>query len=153
MNKPILLGEIRYAERLCQRTARLYRHINATTVFLSVLGGSGVMSSVAGAAPAWLAIAGGVGLAVFGAINLAIRPADKAAIAEADGKRYSQLRSQAHTMNDEALQTALNKLHEGDTPELESLREVAYNDIVYELGRGDVAVPLKTHQKLIRACA
>jgi hypothetical protein len=153
MDKQILLGEIRYAERLCQRTARLYRHVNATSVFLSILGGSGVMTSVAGAAPAWLAIAGGACLAVFGAFNLAMRPADKAAVAEADGKRYAQLRSQAQNMDESELQTALNKLHESDTPEVESLREVAYNDVVCEMGRGDVAVALKTHQKLMRAIA
>jgi hypothetical protein len=152
-DKHTLMGEIRYSERLCQRTARFYRHINASTVFLSVLGGSGVVSTVAGTAPAWLAVVGGLGLAVFGAVNLAMRPSEKAAAADADGKRYAQLRTQAHSMNEDELQTALNKLRESDSQELESLREVAFNDMVTEIGKSSEAIPLKTHQKLMRAFA
>lgn len=153
MDKTTLLNEVRYAERLCQRTARLYRRIHTTTVFLSVLGGSGVVSAVGGSMPAWMPITGGVLLAVFGAVNLAVRPADKAAANEGDAKRYAQLRSAGQAMTTEELQTALNKAHESDTSEVESLREVAYNDLAHEIGRSDAIIPLRAHQKLLSALA
>ena len=148
------LNEIRYAERLSQRTARLYRHVSATFTFLSVLGGSGVIASAAVTpAPTTLPILGAVLLATAAALNLAMRPADKAAAADADAKRYAQLRSGAATMSQEDLAKALDKLREGDIQEVESLREVAYNDVAFEMGRGDAAIPLTWHQRLLRSVA
>lgn len=153
MNKTSLLNEIRYAERLCERTTRLYRHINATNVFLSILGGSSVISAAFNTSLSWLPIAGAITLAVFGAINLAMNPVERAAIAEADGKRYSNLRTQAHKMNEDELQLAINKLHEDDTAEVEALREIAYNDLAQEIGRHDAEINLRLHQKFIRCIA
>jgi hypothetical protein len=153
MDKHTLLSEIRYAERLCQRTARLYRHINAAGVFIGIIGGSGVVSAAVSASPGWLAIAGAITLAISGAVSLAMNPLEKAAIADADGKRYSHLRTQARGMTETELQTALNKLREHDTPEVEALRDVSYNDMVQEIGRPDAAIPLRLSQKLIRSIA
>lgn len=153
MDKITLLSEIRYAERLCQRTARLYRRLQATTVFMSVLGGSGVLSGLANAAPTWMPVAGGLLLAIFGAISLAVRPADKAAANETDAKRYAQLRTSANGMTDAELQLALDRARESDAPEIDALRDVAYNDMAVEIGREDAAIPLRAHQKLLSALA
>lgn len=153
MNTTTLLSEIRYAERLCQRTARLYRRLHTLTVFLGVVGGSGVMAAVGGHMPHWVPIAGGVVMGLFGAVNLAMRPADKAAANELDAKRYAQLRSAGYNMPFEDLQIALNKARETDTPEIEALRDVAYNDLAHEIGRDDALIPLHSHQKLLRALA
>lgn len=153
MDKITLLNEVRYAERLCQRTARLYRHLQAATVFLTVLGGSGVLSALSATVPVWVPVAGAVLLAAFGAINLATRPADKAAANEADCKRYAQLRTAGQSMTAQELAVALNKARESDTQEVESLRDVAYNDLAHEIGRDDAAIPLRAHQKLLSALA
>jgi hypothetical protein len=153
MDKTTLLSEIRYAERLCQRTARMYRHLQASTVFMTVLGGSGVMSALAASVPGWVPVGGAVMLAVFGALNLAMRPADKAASNEVDCKRYAQLRSAAQTMDAAALALALAKARESDTTEVEGLRDVAYNDVVVELGRPDAVVPLRPLQHMLSALA
>lgn len=153
MDKTTLLNEIRYAERLCQRTARLYRHIQAVTVFMTVVGGSGVMSSLSGAVPPWVALAGGVFLAIFGAANLAIRPADKAAANDVDAKRYAQLRTAGQSMSGDDLGQALNKARESDAAEVDALRDIAYNDVVTEYGRPEATVPLTMHQKLLGALA
>ena len=153
MDKTLLLNEIRYAERLCERTARLYRHAQATTVFMTVLGGSGVISAVGGQVPGWVAMAGGVCFAVFGALNLAIRPADKAAANEVDAKRYARLRTASHSMDATALADALSKARETDTQEVEALRDVAYNDVVTEYGAAQAAVPLRLGQRVLGALA
>jgi hypothetical protein len=152
-DKDILLGEIRYAERLCERTARLYRHIQAANVFLSVLGGSAVISAVSGSLPKWVPLAGGFVFAVFGALNLAIRPADKAAANEADSKRYTKLRADAQSMTTDELRAGIEKARQSDIQEVESLREVAYNDMVREIGREDQSIALLPYQKVLRAIA
>lgn len=144
------LNDIRYSERLCQRTARLYRHLQATFTFLSVLGGSSLLINLHSPE---LQLAGVITLAISGALNLAMRPADKAAAADADAKRYAQLRAKSHEMNETELQAAVNKLREGDTPEVDALRDVAYNDVVREIGRPDAQADLHFHQKLLRAIA
>ena len=54
--KDQVLGEIRYAQRLAQRTARLYRRIQAFSTFLAILGGAGVMSAMSTRFPVWVSI-------------------------------------------------------------------------------------------------
>ena len=152
-DKTTLLGEIRYAERLCLRTARLYRHLQASNTFLSVLGGSAVISSVGGQLPLWLPLLGAAVLAIFGALNIAMRPADKAVANESDARRYARLRTAGQSMTADQLRVALATERESDAQEVESLRDVAYNDLVRELGRDDQAIPLRMHQRLLRAMA
>lgn len=152
-DKQQMIGEIRYAIRLTQRTARLYRRIQTTGVFLGIIGGSAAMASLANQVPGWITATGGILLTLAGAMLIAIRPADKAAQNEADVRRYQQLMTRAATMDEEALEQALEEAHNGDAPEIESLRDVAYNDIVLELNRPDATISLKPLQKLLRAMA
>jgi len=148
-----LQSEIRYAIRLTQRTARLYRNIQTTGIFISILGGSAAMSSLAGGIPVWITTAGGILLAVGGAMLIAVRPADKAVQNEYDAKRYQALMTRAVEMNNKELEKALEEAHSGDAPEVESLREVAYNDVALELNRPDVLIPLSTSQRILQSIA
>lgn len=108
---------------------------------------------MSGKVPDWVAITGAAMLALFGAINLAVRPADKAAANEADAKRYAQLRTSSSTLTADELQAAINKAREADAAEIEPLRDVAYNDVVQEIGRPESVVPLRPIQKLLSAFA
>ena len=56
-------------------------------------------------------------------------------------------------MTAEQLAAALAKAGETDTPEIEALRDVAYNDVVREIGRDDHVVPLSATQRLFAALA
>ena len=47
----------------------------------------------------------------------------------------------------------LQKAREFDTAEVEPLRDVAYNDVVIEIGRSELAVPLTSHQRILAALA
>ena len=152
-DKQQLIGEIRYAIRLTQRTARLYRRVQTTGVSLGIIGGSATMASIANQIPAWITTTGGILLALAGAMLIAIRPADKAAQNEADVRRYQQLMTHAMSMDEKALEQALEEAHSGDAPEIESLRDVAYNDIALELNRPDATIPLTSLQKILRALA
>ena len=68
-----LVNEVRYSERLCQRTARLYRRLQAAGTVATVLGGSAALSAAVPHLPAWAGPAGLVTAAVFGALLLALR--------------------------------------------------------------------------------
>jgi hypothetical protein len=152
-DKQTLLNEIRYAERLCQRTARLYRHLHTCATFLSILGGSAVVSSAAEGMPDWLRLAGAGMLAVFGAVSLAVRPAEKAATNEGDMRRYAKLRTDGARMTAEQLAAELQAARQTDAAEIELLRDVAWNDTVREIGRDDVVVQLSFQQRMLSAIA
>lgn len=149
----ILVNEVRYAERLCQRTARLYRRLQAAGTAAAVLGGSAALAAASPLLPAWVTPVGILLAAGFGALLLAIRPADKAAANEADARRYARLRTEARQLDAQALRIALDKARESDTAEVEPLRAVAYNDVVHEIGARDAAVPLRWHQKVLALMA
>lgn len=152
-DRDTIKGEIRYAIRLCQRTARLYRRIQTAGVFLSIAGGSAVVASAATSIPAALTYAGSITLALAGAALIAIRPADKAASNESDVRRYQALMAKLPKMHDNDLEAALEEAHQGDTQEVEPLRNVAYNDVVAEIGRKDCLLPLSLQERAIKLIA
>lgn len=151
--REIITGEIRYAIRLCQRTARLYRRIQTFGVFLSIVGGSAVVVSSAMTVPHFITYAGSLLLAIAGAALVAVRPADKAANNEADVRRYQALMAKLPALEDDALSAALDEAHQGDAQEVEPLRNVAYNDVVTEIGRADKAVPLSFSERALKMIA
>lgn len=149
----MLMNEIRYAERLCQRTARLYRRLQAAGTFVAVVAGSAALAALSKQVEPWISICGGAVFAAVGALMLAVRPADKAAANEADVKRYAKLKSDGATMDEQTLRLALLKARESDAPEIEPLRDVAYNDVANEVGSANAAVALRWHQRLLAALA
>ena len=56
-------------------------------------------------------------------------------------------------MSADEFRAALNKARETDTTEIETLRDVAYNDLVTEIGRADLRAPLRPGQRLLGALA
>ena len=148
-----LQGEIRYAIRLTERTARLYRRVQTTGTFLAILGGSSMISLLSSIVPTWVGIGGTVILAIAGAALIATRPADKAAQNEADIRRYQALMAKSDTMTDDAFAAAINEAHQGDAPEIEPLRAVAFNDVALEFNRADTLIPLTATQKMLAALA
>ncbi len=149
----ILLNEIRYAERLTQRTSRLYRRAASFCTFTAILGGSGVLSGLSDAFPDWMSAAGVLLIAIAGAAALTVRPLEKAITNETDAKKYSALRTQGVGMDSAELEAALQKARESDAPEVESLRDVAYNDLLVEIGRDDMKAPLTARQRFFEALA
>lgn len=148
-----LTGEIRYALRLTERTARFYRNIQTVGVFISIIGGSAAVASAVGGVPVVITVIGGILLATSGAALIAIRPADKAAKNEVDVARYRSLMARSVGMNDSALEKALEEAHADDTQEIESLRDIAYNDMVREIGREDEKIELSKFQIFLERLA
>lgn len=145
--------EVRYAQRLCERTARLYRRMQTAATFLGVIGGSAAVSASAPWMPGWAPLLGAGMLAVAGAAVLAIKPADRAALNDADVRKYAELLREALILDDTAFAAALTKARITDAPELEPLRAVAYNDLVGEIGRPDLVGQLGFRQRLLASLA
>jgi hypothetical protein len=152
-SKDQLMAEIRYAIRLTQRTARFYRHIQSLGTFLAILGGSATLATLSNSLPHWISLAGGALLAVAGAALIAIRPADKAAANESDYRRYQALMAKAPALDADALVTAIHEAQMGDAPEIESLRDIAYNDVMFEINRADCLIRLTLWQKILSGLA
>jgi hypothetical protein len=151
--KEQLLSEIRYAQRLCQRTSRLYRRAQTTFTFIGILAGSAGLVAVSSQLPAWVALSSGCVFAIVAAINLSIRPAERIAQNESDVKKYAALIAKSTDLEVTAVAKLLAEARQSDAPEVEPLRDIVYNDVVMELNRSDLLIPLSRPQKLLAALA
>lgn len=149
MTKDQLHSEVRYAIRLTERTARLYRKIQAAGYVLTIVGGSAVLAAIGKSLPDWVTLTGAAMFAIAGALLIAIRPADKVAQNEADAKRYKALMAKSVDMTDAEFERALADARQSDAPEVEPLRDVAYNDVAIECARPDFLVRLSLRQKVL----
>ena len=120
---------------------------------MAILGGSGTASLITQAVPMEVGIAGAVIMAIAGAALITIRPADKAAQNEFDAKRYLALLAKVPRLTDDEFESALQEAHQSDCPEIEPLRDVAYNDVVTEYGREDARVRLSVRQAIFATLA
>lgn len=151
-DKDELYFNFRYAQRLCQRTARFYRRIQTSLTFMSLLAGSSAVATLAAQMPmqsAWLLAT----FAVFGCINLAIRPAERIAANEADVRKYGALLGKLNQLDPPALQQLLDEARQSDTTEVEHLRPIAFNDVALEVDAPEALIPLTRMQRLIGALA
>jgi hypothetical protein len=151
-DKEELYFNFRYAQRLCQRTARFYRRIQTLLTFMSLLAGSSAVATLAAQLPAqsaWLLAT----FAVLGCMNVAIRPAERIAANQADVRKYGALLAKLKQMDAASLQQLLDEARLSDTTEVEHLRPVAYNDVVLEIDEPEALIPLTPMQKLIGALA
>lgn len=151
--KEQLQGEIRYAQRLCQRTVRLYRRAQTTFTFLSIVAGSAALVSISGKLPTEFVLGSAVAFAVFAAMNFAIRPAERIAQNDTDVKKYAALLVKAEDLDVTSIRKLIAEARQTDAPEVEPLRAVAFNDVMREINREDALIPLTPSQKLLGAIA
>lgn len=151
--KEQLQGEIRYAQRLCQRTARLYRRAQTTFTFLSIVSGSAALVSISGKLSTESVLGSAVAFAIVAAMNFAIRPAERIAQNDTDVKKYAALLVKAEELDVAAIRKLIAEARQTDAPELEPLRAVAFNDVMREINREDALIPLTASQKLLGAIA
>ena len=111
------------------------------------------MASLSQTAPHWLTASGGCFLALFFAVNLSVRPLEKALANEADVRRYAALRTASFSMSADDLEAALATARETDAAEIETLRNVALNDVLQETGNDAIAVPLSRKERFLGALA
>lgn len=151
--KEQLQAEVRYAQRLCQRTSRLYRRVQTTFTFLSIFAGSAALVSISAQLPQIFVLTSAVAFAAFAAINIAIRPAERVAQNEADVRKYAALLAKSEDLDVTAIRKLIAEARQSDAPEVEPLRDVAFNDVMREINREDALIPLSRSQKLLGAIA
>ena len=115
-------------------------------------GGAGVMSAMSTRFPVCVDL-GAVLAAVFGAMVIVIRPADKAAPNELDIRKYDELLARAQGLSAEQILPLLAEARKTDAPEIESLRTIAYNDVMSEMNRDDQKIRPNAYQAMLAAIA
>lgn len=151
--KEQLRAEVRYAQRLCQRTARLYRRAQTTFTFLSIVAGSAALVSISAKLPEQFTLGSAIAFAVFAAVNIAIRPAERIAQNESDVKKYAALLAKSEDLEMPAIRKLIAEARQTDAPEVEPLRDIAFNDVMREINREDALIPLTRSQKFLGAIA
>lgn len=131
---------IRYAVRVLERYAKYWSSIGTAFKFISLATGTGAVAAVIAANPGW-SLALGVALAVLQALEHAVCPSDKHACALASRRDYARLLSNQAAHTDESLEAAYQAIVADDEVMVgQSLKELAYNDVVREKGLAESAL-------------
>ncbi|WP_137923921.1 hypothetical protein [Cupriavidus sp. 2SB] len=134
MNRDDLLFGIRYSARLMERQGRFWKKVDGTIRLCSLLSGMAALS--------FLMKEGTTTATVFGlffafcqAIEYGLQPSEKAAKAGTQRRRFTDLLGRAPGLSDLELSAAFHSLPaDEEVPAIESLRAVAYNDVLDERG-------------------
>jgi len=149
-----LCSEIRYTQRLAQRSARLWWRIDAIGTLAFVLGSAGAVSNLANLLPSYIAALASFCTVLIAAVMVCLRPAHKASLNDADVRKYSELMTLERSgTSTPKLAALIAKAHQTDAPEIETLRDVAYNDVCNEINRAEHAVKLNFWQRTMSAMA
>jgi ferritin-like protein len=106
-----------------------------------------------GKSPDFAVIAGLV-LSAASVLDRVIDPAHKRAAFIQDYKRYAALKRAVQGKAAEEAEKLLAKAREDDADEIEALRDVAYNDVLKQLGRdSEYLVKLSVFQRIMAAAA
>jgi len=133
------LFSIRYAVRVLERNARMWGVVSAAFKFASILSGTVALAAITGDKTA-LAVWLGVVFAGIQALDHATDPAGRRASSLAARRDYARLLAAAHRHDDAALEAAyVAVVAEDEESVIESLKKLAYNDVVREQGLDDGA--------------
>lgn len=126
------LFTIRYAIRVLERGRRFWAKIDVLLKVCALLSASSAIYAI-GATDQRIAIVFGAFFALTQAIEFALRPADKSAAALAAAAPYANLFAAQSGRADDALEADyLAIAAQDDFLSLESIRRLAYNDVVEE---------------------
>ena len=100
--------------------------------------------------PGWLVTLIALIWAALHAAGQIMKPGERSALNLHDSRRYSRLRTRHRASKPSTIQRELDKLRETDTPEVESLRDIAWNDVMVESGNTSQVVKLSWFQHVLR---
>lgn len=146
--------ELRYSIRLLDRYRNLARNADLSLTLVTLIGLSSAAGSLVNSSPVLASTAGGL-LTVTSILHIVFKPTEAKVHATESRKRYTQLWSRQHQLDDAQLDTELIKLHGEDVAVPEGLRLVAEIDTARELNL-DESEPMErlgTWNKLLRFCS
>lgn len=135
MNTPFdTLFELRYAIRVLERQARLWRRLDAMIRFFGLLSGTAAFAAITHASQN-LTLSFGILFAVLQAVEYTLTPSVKAAAAQYHAKQYAViLAEQSRITPEELRQKLLDVRAQDEIVVFEALRKLAYNDVAQEYG-------------------
>lgn len=144
------LFSLRYAVRVLERTSRFWQKADAILKICALLAGSGAIYALASESKP-ITLVFGIFFAFTQALEFAVRPADRSALALGERSAYAKLLARQAGLSDTDLDAAYQQIVSDDEIiAMESLRKIAYNDVLEE--RGDSAVhayPLSFWQRVL----
>lgn len=146
-----ILG-INYCIRVHELHCRLYRRIRGCMTIASLLAGSAAMVSVVQGIPGLIAVLG-IAVATIGYVDAA---ANISALAERHSlwtREFNKLLAVSSGLTIDELDARKREIIADATVEIESLRPVAYNDVLESGGFMDGMRPESRAQRLMRAIA
>ncbi len=144
--------DVRYAARYCLLQRRLYTRAMALFLGVELLGGSAAFAGWLGNTPA-LAAWSALMLAIVAAANIVFGPAEKRMLCELQRRRWTALDARAPGLTLEELDREIAQLRAEEIPEIELLRQPAFNDAMRENGRTDALVPLTFAERMVSSIA
>lgn len=150
MTRDDTLFSLRYAVRVLERHQRMWRRIDSMVRLMAILSGTSafaaLMSQHQGAA-----LATGLLFALLQAVEFALRPAERAADSGAARRTYDSVLARQSEFSDAALADAYRRVVADDAVIVpESLRALAYNDVVNEQGSDPAHLfPLNRWQRFV----
>lgn len=129
------LFSLRYAVRVLERQSRFWRHLDGGLRVFATLSGSAALASLLTHQPYAVSVAVLVVFAVLQALEFALQPGLKAAEAWVARTPYLALLAEQSGLDDARLEAEYQAALLGDGVQaFESLRRIAYNDVVEEKG-------------------
>jgi hypothetical protein len=145
-----LLRELRYAERLARRTARMYRRMDTACILTVIGAGSLSLAMLANHhLPAALSIASGAVAALAAVVVLTVRPLEKGFTHRLQARKYAALDAASIHMALQDLRRECHAVQKITTRHIKPLHDIVCNDMMLEIGRPDLVLPLRIHQKLL----
>jgi hypothetical protein len=128
------LFNLRYSERVLERSARMWAKLDVLMRSLCLLSGTSAVATLF-AQHSTASLFCTIFFAALQILEYTIAPGIQSAHAAHWKKRYAHLSGKAHGMDDDALAAAFSELGaEDDTTVPEFLRRIAYNDVLMEQG-------------------
>lgn len=145
--------DIDYEARLQQLHARLYGRLHNATLLIIFIATSTAFASVLDSAGTATAIWSGLVITVVGYADVLLDFAGRRAQHEIQRGRYLELRARSIGMALEEIDKCRYTTAKTDPPEIEALRNPAFNDNLRAHGRHDHQVSLTWLEKLVAAIA
>lgn len=141
--------EAQYYEVLHLRNARFFRHLRGVFTVISLLAGTAAFTMVL-QADARLAVVGGGLIALVTILDSVVNPSARVVMHDHQARNFSLLQAEGRGLDEEAFEKRLAFVRVNDDVNcLETLRYVAYNEVVVSAGRDECAYPLTAWQKLV----
>jgi hypothetical protein len=141
--------QLRYATRVLELQARFWRKIDTTIRIFSFLSGTAAFAAIV-SSHSWLTLFFGVIFALLQAVEFVVSPSSHALEAKESGKLYKAVQASNVRKDKDLLEQALLDARKQDEVTVfDSLRHIAYNDVVKEIGHPEDSFDLTRWQRLV----